>query len=154
MITFDPATYALENIESAQTEGIEAGTNLVPSEDLSVRVAYTYTDTRNDLTGESLLRRPRNKAAITTVYTPTSRIRTQLQWRMYSSRADYDYNTFPPGRIALAGYGIVDIALSYQVTSELEIISRVDNLFDKSYEEVFGFGTMGTTAFGGIKLSL
>lgn len=154
LITFDPATYALENIESAQTEGIEAGTNLVPSEDLSVRVAYTYTDTRNDLTGESLLRRPRNKAAITTVYTPTSRIRTQLQWRMYSSRADYDYNTFPPGRIALAGYGIVDIALSYQVTSELEIISRVDNLFDKSYEEVFGFGTMGTTAFGGIKLSL
>jgi vitamin B12 transporter len=117
-------------------------------------VSYTYDDTENDLTGESLLRRPRNKAAITTVLTPTSRIRSQIQWRLYSSRADYDYNAYPPQRVALAGYGIVDVALSYQISSEFELIGRVNNLFDKSYEEVFGFGTMGINAFGGIKVTL
>ncbi len=154
LITFDPSNYLLENIDSAQTEGLEVGTNVAPVKDLSVRVAYTYTDTKNDLTGEALLRRPRNKAAITAVYSPTPRIRSQVQWRLYSSRADYDYGAYPPSRITLGGYGIVDIALSYQITSRFELISRVDNLFDKSYEEVFGFGTMGTTAFGGIKVSL
>lgn len=154
LITFDPANYLLANIDSANTQGLEVGTDITPVEDLSVRVAYTYTDTENDLTGESLLRRPRNKAAVTAVYSPTKRLRAQVQWRVYSSRGDYDYNAYPPSRVTLAGYGIVDIALSYQLSSQFEIISRVDNLFDQSYEEVFGYGTMGTTAFGGIKVSL
>ncbi len=154
LITFNPETFILENIDSAQSQGLEVAGNLKWMDEISTRVSYTYDDTENDLTGESLLRRPRNKAAITTVLTPTSRIRSQIQWRLYSSRADYDYNAYPPQRVALAGYGIVDVALSYQISSEFELIGRVNNLFDKSYEEVFGFGTMGINAFGGIKVTL
>lgn len=154
LISFDPATFALENIESAQTEGLEVGTTFNPLEELSTRLAYTYTDTLNDQTGESLLRRPRNKAIFTAVCSPISRLRSQLQWQLYSSRADYDYGTYPPTRIALAGYGIVDLAVSYQIDSNFEIISRINNLFDKEYEDVYGFGTMGATAFGGLKVTL
>jgi vitamin B12 transporter len=154
LISFDPATFVLENIESAQTEGLEVGTTFNPLDEISTRLAYTYTDTLNDQTGESLLRRPRNKAIFTAVYSPISRIRSQLQWQLYSSRGDYDYGAYPPTRIALAGYGIVNLAVSYQIDSNLEIISRINNLFDKEYEEVYGFGTMGATAFGGLKVTL
>ena len=154
LITFNPATFILENIESAETEGLELAGSSTVTEALSLRVAYTYTDTRNDQTGESLLRRPRNKAAVTAVFTPTSRIRAQLQWRVFSSRFDYDYNAYPPSRITLGGYGVVDLAVSYQLSSSVEIISRINNMFDKEYEDVYGYGTLGAAAYGGLKVSL
>lgn len=154
LITFDPSTFVLENISSATTQGLEASVSVELSEDLSLRGAYTYTDTENDETGESLLRRPRNKGSLTAVYQPTSRVRSQLQWRVYGSRFDNDFNAFPPERVTLAGYGLVDLSVSYQLSDTLELFSRVDNLFDQEYQEVLGFGTMGAAAYGGIKVSL
>ena len=154
LITFNPSTFILENINEATTQGFEFGTTYEASEELSVRLAYTYTDTENNTTGESLLRRPRNKNSLTFVYAPTSRFRAQLQWRVYSSRFDNDFNAFPPQRVSLGGYGIVDIAMSYKLVESCELFSRVDNLFDQEYQEVLGFGTMGAAAYAGVRVEL
>jgi vitamin B12 transporter len=154
LITFNPATFILENIDKSYTQGFEVGANLEATESLSFRMAYTYTDTENESTGESLLRRPRNKNSLTAVYAPTENLRAQLQWRVYSSRFDNDFSAFPPERVALAGYGIVDLSVSYRLNESFELFSRIDNLFDKEYEEVLGFGTMGAAAFAGIKAEL
>jgi vitamin B12 transporter len=88
------------------------------------------------------------------VYKPTERFRTQLQWRVYSSRFDNDFNAYPPARISLGGYGLVDIAASYKLNNTVEIFSRIDNLFDQEYQEVLGYGTMGAAAYGGVKVDL
>ncbi len=154
LVAFNPATFILENIDQAQTEGFELANSVTVSQQLSLRLGYTYTDTKNDATGEALLRRPKNKGSMTAVYSPTSRIRTQLQWRVYGSRFDNDFGTYPPSRTTLGGYGLLDLAASYQLSSDLEIFSRIENIFDKEYEEVLGFGTMGAAAFAGIKLSM
>lgn len=154
LITFNPSTFILENINEATTQGFELGTTYEATEQFAVRLAYTYTDTENDTTGESLLRRPRNKNSLTLVYAPTSRFRTQLQWRVYSSRFDNDFNTFPPERVSLGGYGIVDLAMSYKLVESCELFGRVDNLFDQEYQEVLGFGTMGAAAFAGVRVEL
>jgi vitamin B12 transporter len=154
LITFDPSTFVLENINSSYTQGLEVGSDVTLSDELSLRVAYTYTDTENDTTGESLLRRPRNKNSLTAVYTPTERIRAQLQWRLYSSRFDSDFNAFPPERVTLGGYGILDLAVSYKVMDRVELFSRIDNLFDKEYQEVLGFGTMGAAAYAGVRVEM
>jgi vitamin B12 transporter len=154
LITFNPSTFILENISQATTQGIEVGSNCDLSNSVSLRLAYTYTDSQNDSTGESLLRRPRNKNSLTLVYKPTERFRTQLQWRVYSSRFDNDFNAYPPARISLGGYGLVDIAASYKLNNTVEIFSRIDNLFDQEYQEVLGYGTMGAAAYGGVKVDL
>lgn len=154
LITFNPSTFVLENIDKANMRGTEIGLTTRLSESLSTRLAYTYTDTENDTTGEALLRRPKNKNSLTVVYQPTSRFRSQVQWRVYSSRFDNDFNTFPPERVSLGGYGIVDLAASYQLSQRFELFARVDNLFDKEYQEVLGYGTLGAAAYGGIKISL
>jgi vitamin B12 transporter len=154
LITFNPSTYILENINASYTQGFEVGTNYDATTDLSFRLAYTYTDTENETTGESLLRRPRNKNSLTAVYAPNDRFRAQLQWRVYSSRFDNDFSTFPPERVSLAGYGLVDLAVSYKVYDSVELFSRVDNLFDKEYQEVLGFGTMGAAAYAGVKFEM
>lgn len=154
LVTFNPSTFVLENIDRANTNGAEIGVTARLSESLSTRLAYTYTDTENETTGEALLRRPKNKNSATLVYQPTSRFRSQVQWRVYSSRFDNDFNAYPPERVSLGGYGIVDLAASYQISQRFELFARVDNLFDKEYQEVLGYGTLGAAAYGGVKLSL
>jgi vitamin B12 transporter len=155
LISFDPNTYILNNIRNAETSGCEISTDLTFTNDLSVRAAYTYTDSQDDDTGEALLRRPKNKATVTLVYLPTSRVKTQLQWRAHSNRSDMDYSApNGPERITLGGYATVNFTASYQLSETVELFSRIDNLFDKEYEEVYGFGTMGAAAYGGVKLTL
>ena len=154
LITFNPSTFVLENIDSAFTQGLEAALTATVTEKLSVKSAYTYTETQNRQTDESLLRRPRNKGSVTVVYEPTSRITSQLQWRFYGTRFDNDYSTYPPSRVTLGGYGIVDIAITFKASETFDLFTRVDNLFDQEYEEVLGYGTMGCAAYGGIKMKL
>jgi vitamin B12 transporter len=155
LITFNPSTFILENINKSHTQGFEVGTTLQATDELSMRLAYTYTDTEDEETGQSLLRRPRNKNSMTFVYAPTgNKFRAQLQWRLYSSRFDNDFNSYPPERVSLGGYGIVDLAVSYKLSESVELISRVDNLFDQEYQEVLGFGTMGAAAYAGLKVDL
>ncbi|MFN4895484.1 MAG: TonB-dependent receptor plug domain-containing protein [Pseudomonadota bacterium] len=154
LITFNSSTFVLENINKATTQGFEVGATHEMLDDLSLRAAYTYTDTENTVTGEGLLRRPRNKGSLTAVYSPTDRLRAQLQWRVYSSRFDSDFNASPPERISLGGYGIVDLAVSYQLLDSVELFGRVDNLFDKEYQDVLGFGTMGAAAYAGVRVEL
>lgn len=154
LITFSPSTFILENVNEATTQGFEFGATYEVRDDLSLRLAYTYTDTENTTTGEGLLRRPRNKNSLTAVYAPTSSVRAQLQWRVYSSRFDNDFSGASPERISLGGYGIVDLAVSYKVAESTELFGRVDNLFDQEYQDVVGFGTLGAAAYAGVRVEL
>lgn len=154
LITFNPSTYVLENIDSAYTQGFEATTTVTLSEMVSIKAAYTYTETQDRATEEQLLRRPLNKGSVTLVYTPTSKFTSQVQWRGYGARDDFDYSAFPPARVTLGGYALVDLAASYKLTDTVEMFSRVENLFDQEYEEVLGYGTLGCAAYGGLKVAL
>jgi len=154
LITFNPSTYVLENIASAYTQGAEAAVQVTLTETAAVKAAYTYTESQDRATDQQLLRRPRNKGSVTFVYNPSSKITSQLQWRMYGARIDNDFSGAEPSRATLAGYRLVDIAITYRVSDAVDLFTRVDNLFDQEYEEVLGYGSLGCAAYGGIKLSL
>jgi vitamin B12 transporter len=154
LVTFNPATFVSENIDSSRTQGLEVATNLDVTSAVSARISYTYTDTLNETTGQSLLRRPRNKLTTSLTYKPMKQLSTQIQWRVVSSRYDNDFNRYPPERVSLAGYGLVDVAASYALDPDIEVFARIDNLFDKEYQEVLGFGTMGAAGYAGIKVAL
>lgn len=154
LITFNPSTFVLDNIDSAHTQGIEAAANVTLTKTFSVKTAYTYTESQDESTKEALLRRPLNKGSVTLVYAPSSRLTTQLQWRVYSARKDMDYSAYPPAVTSLGGYGIVDLAATYKLSERYELFTRVENLFDQEYEEVLGYGTLGSAAYGGVRVSL
>jgi len=154
LITFNPSTFVLENINSAYTQGVEVALTSTITEEVSLRSAYTYTESEDRQTDESLLRRPRNKGSITATYQPTDRVTSQVEWRAYGKRFDNDFSAYPPVRTTLAGYGLVNLAISYKANDTFEIFTRVDNIFDQEYEEVLGYGTMGCAAYGGVKATL
>ena len=55
--------------------------------------------------------------------------------------------------VAIAGYTLVNLAGSYDINKNLQVFSRIDNLLNKQYEDVYGYGTSGVAGYGGVKVS-
>lgn len=138
------------NIAKAKTEGTELFASVKPIDNLTARINYTYTDTEDKKTGKPLLRRPRNKMGLDLNYHFLDKGNVNLG-AIYVGKRD-DWKPYPVlGKIG--GYTLVNLAASYDITKNFQIFGRVDNLFDKDYVEVSGYGTPGLSFFGGIKLS-
>jgi vitamin B12 transporter len=138
------------NIAKAKTEGIELFASVKPIDNLTARINYTYTDTEDKKTDKPLLRRPRNKMGFDLNYHFLDKGNVNLG-AIYVGKRD-DWKPYPVrGRIG--GYTLVNLAASYDITKNFQIFGRVDNLFDKDYVEVSGYGTPGLSFLGGIKLS-
>jgi vitamin B12 transporter len=51
-------------------------------------------------------------------------------------------------------YYTVNLSGTYRVTRDLSLFTRIENLFDKDYEDPKGFGTKGISAYAGIRVSM
>jgi vitamin B12 transporter len=61
---------------------------------------------------------------------------------------------FSIARLRTPGAAIVNLAADYKLDDKLTVFGRVDNLFDKRYENPVGFLVPGLGAFGGIRVSM
>lgn len=150
LISFDPGTFLFENIAEASSAGFETFIQFAPSEQLSLRISHTYTDSEDETTNAALLRRARNKAAVELSYTPHSSFSVATIARYVGTRWDNDFSAFPATREQLGSYVVVDIMAQYQLSKAVSVFARIENLFDKEYEEVLGFGEQGIGAYGGV----
>ncbi|MCL2103100.1 MAG: TonB-dependent receptor [Syntrophorhabdaceae bacterium] len=155
LVDFDSATSRFVNVGEARTRGVEITLFGRPIEDLVLRAGYTYTEAKDSATGEKLLRRPRNKASFGANYRFLSKGNADLEILWVGRRDDSYYNnsTFTASREKLGSYTLVNLAASFDVAKNFKILCRIVNLFDKKYEEVFGYGTPGLSAYGGIRVS-
>lgn len=151
MIDWDWATFKYENIGRAMTEGIESGITLNLIRNLSILLNYTYTKTEDKETGQELLRRPKNQGSLGINWRFLDRGNFNLGIIYVGKRNDTDTTVYPAKQITMDSYIRVDLACSYRVTENLEIFGRIENLFNKDYEEVYGYATPGISAYGGIK---
>lgn len=151
LIDFTAVGY--RNIDSASSRGFEGFVEISPLEGLTMRGNYTYTRSHDDSTGLSRLRLPENKGSININYNFLQHANVNLNIVVVGERDDLNFSSFPFNRVTLPGYSVVNLAGSYDVNQYLKAFLRIDNLFDKEYQEVFGFGTSGVSAFGGIRLS-
>ncbi len=151
LIDYDVAMSKYVNVADARSSGVEFFTVARPSEDLTFRATYTNTDTEDETTGLNLLRRPRDKFGVNVNY-HFAMGNVNLGIVYVGERDDRDFSTFPATRLTLESYTLVSLALSYQVTENVQVSARVDNLLDDDYEEVKGFGTPGISAFGSVKV--
>lgn len=154
LITFDPNTFLFSNVANANSRGLEFGAELKLADNLSFVSTYTLCDTKDKETGLALLRRARNKASMGLRYDVDDRLKLTLTTYFSGRRYDNNYSTFPVERVALGGYGLVDAAASYNVSKGMQLFARVENMLDHYYEEVFGFGTRGAAAYGGVRFEL
>jgi vitamin B12 transporter len=146
MVGYDYDTSKYKNVSQARANGVEAEVSVKPSDPLSMQVSYTYTSTRDKSTGHDLLRRPKNKGGIDLGYAFPKKGNVHASLLYVGKRYD-------KGDVTLHDYTLVNLAASYDLCPNFELFGRIDNLFDRKYEEVNGYGTAGFSTFGGVKIT-
>lgn len=147
LIGADASFTSVTNISRARIDGLE----LAASRDIlgwQSRLSLTVLDHENRQTGESLLRRPEQQASISTSR-QFGEVNLLIDWQLRSDQADLDPVTF--GRSQVGGYGVVDTVLAWHLTPALDLQLKIGNLFDKNYEVVDGFNTLGRHAMVNIR---
>lgn len=163
--------YRTDNISNARARGLElAGsgrvrwTRRVPI-DLQLRAAYTLLDTgirAVDLgsgapppfvPGDPLLRRPTHQFSLD-VLVHAGRLNAFVRGSGRTRVLDTEPSTGTFGGLFDApGYAVWHAGASWTLRNRLELFGRVDNIFDRDYEEVLGYPALPRGAFVGVRIA-
>ncbi|MDD3274383.1 MAG: TonB-dependent receptor [Candidatus Omnitrophica bacterium] len=134
------------NVAKAVTKGFEVGAKIKPLDNLTFSANYTYTDSEDESTGLELVRRPKNQANFNINWGFLPKANLDFGMNYMGSRRDSDYNS-----VKDKPYTIFRLAASYDITENLKIFGRIENLFDRKYQEVYGYETLGRSFYAGLK---
>ena len=137
-----------QNVGNALTHGWEVGFQYAVLKNLELRGQYSWILTRNLDTGGRLARRPVDLASAGLSYQLIDPLRFNLEYRLVGGRVNDTANTQK-----MPSFDVVNVSATYDVTKQWQIFGRVDNLFDKDYEEVLFFGTPIRSVFVGVKFT-
>ncbi|MEQ8735897.1 MAG: TonB-dependent receptor [Rhodospirillaceae bacterium] len=148
--------FTVDNRAGTSTrEGLEVSLRLDPMAALSLAVAYTYTDAKDDA-GVRELRRPKHSGS------------TNVTYRFYDDRAVVDlglnYNgemqdsefifATPETVVTLDDYVLATLATSFDLNESVQLIGRIENVFDEDHQDVFGFQSPGIGVYAGVRMRL
>ncbi len=155
---FFPVNTAVNLDGKSERNGVELYFDAQLSNQFDMRGAYTYTDsTVPDANGVQVreIRRPKTVASLLFNYVMLSgkgNLNSSLNY--VDEQIDSDFSTFPAGEVKLDDYFLVNIGGSYRVTENFNLYARINNLLDNSYQDVYGFETLGKTIYAGVKVNL
>ncbi len=134
------------NINEALAHGAEVQFNARPASRISVNAAYTYTSTqvlKEPLAfdpilsaGQPLIRRPKHSATVLTNYLG-NRWGADLAGSFVGRRADSDFFGYNVNHTP--GYVLVNAGGWYAIHPRVTAYVNVENLLDRSYQEVTGY---------------
>lgn len=155
MIDFFGFNYA--NIHEAEIDTAEARVALRPTEWLTLRGGYIFTDAQDTAANIELLRRPQDTwlASADVTHGPFT---GRLSWRSVGDREDfvYDNNGFgaaaPPYTGTVAQYDVVRASLGYAFSPNVQAYIAADNPLDETYEAANGIASAPRAITVGIRL--
>ncbi|PWT90265.1 MAG: hypothetical protein C5B54_07490 [Acidobacteria bacterium] len=147
LITFDPITFVAGNVAKARAQGVELETNW-HSGAWEITGGYAYMDTEDEITHLRLFRRPKNSGSFRLAYNQ-NRWGASMNFLGVGNRLETDYITSE--NVLNPGYATFDVAGYYRIGHSWKLKGRVDNLFDKDYEEVLYYKAPGIGFYGGIE---
>jgi outer membrane cobalamin receptor len=155
--------YRTDNIANASAHGLEVGATWRSKAGVSVRGAWTFLHTEilgvDNLpstapnpfaVGDPLVRRPAQQGSLDVSWTaPRVTVFATINGR--GEMADLEPN-FASSIYTNPGYAVVNLGASFHVARGVEVTGRILNLFDKQYEEVYGFPALGRSAMVGVRV--
>ncbi len=133
--------FRAENVGRARFDGVELTLGIKLFEGLTLNANYTYLDW--DTADGTLPRRPHNSGNVILNYLQDA-LNVNLIVNIVGRRDDFRAAS-PFGDTITAGYGTVDLASSYKLpwrmplVKELSLIGKIQNLFNKKYDQADGF---------------
>lgn len=123
--------------------------------DFNFNYTFTHSEDKSETSpdyNQKLLRRPEHKIALLINSDLTEKVNINFEIIYTGEREDKNFSSYPVERVVLADYTLINIAAHYDLLEFLRIYGRIDNLLDKQYEEIYGYGTPGFSVYGGINL--
>jgi vitamin B12 transporter len=151
LVDYD-ASFKPVNIGQARTQGVESFITYKPLDTLSLRANYTYTEAENTLTHTALLRRPAHKVGLDAAWQASDALLLDASLLYVGPRHDIDRASFAPEK--LGAYTTVNLAVTWQATSTFALYGRVENMFDRRYQDPDGFLRPGVGVFAGLRTTL
>jgi vitamin B12 transporter len=140
-----------DNVGEAKTYGYEAFVSAELAGNLSGRVDYTRTTAIDAVTGDELLRRPRDKVSARLVWKPTDRLTITPSVVYLGTWRDINRSTFVyeyDGNVVIA-----NLAAEYVINDTVTAFARLDNLFNTIYEDPSGWLQPGFAVYAGLKMT-
>ena len=141
-----------DNTALARANGVELQSVVMISPMLDLSANYTHARSRDRSPGSAsfgmqLLRRPKDVANAAVNVHPVAGLTATAALRHVSSSPENDFDVFPPARISLRPYTLVDLRIAWQRNEQWQVAGRIENLFDRRYETVHLYGAPGRAAY-------
>jgi vitamin B12 transporter len=150
---------AVNESGSSHRRGVQLAMRASLPAGYSALASYTYSDASQTAPagGEQReVRRPLHGASLAVNGAwLNQRFDGNLNVTYNGAREDDFFPPFPPfqQRVDLPSYVLANVSASAQLTKRVSAYGRILNLFDKRYEEIYGFNSSGRSAVVGIRVT-
>ncbi|PMP92802.1 MAG: hypothetical protein C0173_01805 [Desulfurella sp.] len=122
--------------------GIESYIKVKPIKQIELGLNYTYTDSTNPNTNMQSARIPYSITSGYINYSPIENLTLHLDGRYIGTRYDNDSHTHQTGR-----YTVFDANIAYNITKDLKASVAIYNIFDRFYQDIWGYTTLKRSAY-------
>ncbi len=135
-----PFCFQAVNVGRARFDGVEWSLAIKLLSFLGLNAQYTYLDW--DTANGTLPRRPRHRGSVSVNFSH-EKLEMNLIANIVGKRDDFDAQTF--ANTKNSGYTRFDFAASYRLpvridlVKNISLVAKIENLFNRSYEEADGF---------------
>jgi len=134
-----------KNVGKAKIHGIENFINYKLSDNTGLKLSFTHLKAWNETANTRLLRRPNNKLSLS--------IESKIKKLSAFFDVSYVGNRTDSGASILKPYMLANLSFNYRLADSKEVFLRIENVLDKSYEEVKGYQTPRCSFYGGFKIN-
>lgn len=135
----------------SKRQGYELGLKYRLNNQWDVHSGYTRTAKAEKANGEPLVRVPKDNLVLGVNYRQ-DRWAINATGKYAAGLLDTNYGKEGSPVEELDNYFVLNTKVSYQVNPDFELYGRIDNLLDKEYQTVWGYGSPDRTAYIGANI--
>lgn len=138
----------LNNASKSKRQGWELYVTATPVDDISLVGSWTELDATEPAGVE--VRRPEQQGSLDATWRiGGGPVKLNLGVTYNGDTYDTDFDTFQ--RVRLDPYTLVRFGAAWQVTDQVEVYGRVENLLDEKYQDVIAFNAAPQAAYVGVR---
>ncbi|GAG46419.1 unnamed protein product, partial [marine sediment metagenome] len=119
---------------------------------LLLSASYTRMEARDVGTDENLLRRPKDKFTALLSFNIQEKTDMTITLVHVGKREDNFFSGFTSSRVTMDSYTLLNATAAYNILRYTRVFIRFDNILNKKYEVIKGYGAPGLSIYGGFKL--
>jgi len=138
--------YSPQNVSAAKLEGVTLSYEGLFG-GYTLKTSLDFLDARDLSTDNWLVRRARAQGSLA-----LSRTQGLWSWNTEVQAVGHRYNDVDNLQ-RLGGYGLLNLSGSYKFQPDWALFARLNNVFDRRYEQSTDYATAGTNVFVGVRYS-